>query len=276
MDKMTQESGEELVREPPLTAKEHDCIGNLLARLFYECQNAREVRGDSIAETLTHDALARLARRCRTIETHLRSLAAEEGEIAAIQERMAKAVAQAEAPWRVERIDAITPWTGALSIGYGPSKGCAHLAHTTRGFEGDGSDDDSSAQAIAQFIANAPADIDKLLSDRAALKSLAREPTEAMLNAARDWSAAKYGKPIGNDAAIGCWQAMFDARTKSLPAEEWNRAIEEAAKCAATFFGVDRHTTTHVAKAIRALKRTQDTEAGLLQARPSPTLDDWD
>lgn len=38
-----------------------------------------------------------------------------------------------------------------------------------------------------------------------------REPTEAMLIAARDWSYDKYGKPIGNDAARGCWQAMFDA-----------------------------------------------------------------
>jgi hypothetical protein len=37
-----------------------------------------------------------------------------------------------------------------------------------------------------------------------------RKPTEAMLIAARDWSYAKYGKPIGNDAAIGCWQAMID------------------------------------------------------------------
>lgn len=34
-------------------------------------------------------------------------------------------------------------------------------------------------------------------------------PTAAMLDAARDWSVAKYGKPIGNDAAIGCWQAMI-------------------------------------------------------------------
>lgn len=38
-----------------------------------------------------------------------------------------------------------------------------------------------------------------------------REPNEAMLNAARDWSYKKYGKPIGNDAAIGCWQAMLSA-----------------------------------------------------------------
>lgn len=37
------------------------------------------------------------------------------------------------------------------------------------------------------------------------------EPTEEMLVAARDWSYRKYGKPIGNDAAIGCWQAMLAA-----------------------------------------------------------------
>ena len=36
-------------------------------------------------------------------------------------------------------------------------------------------------------------------------------PTEGMLNAARDWSYAKYGKPIGNDAAIGCLAAMIRA-----------------------------------------------------------------
>lgn len=37
------------------------------------------------------------------------------------------------------------------------------------------------------------------------------EPTEEMLNAARDWSDKKYGKPIGNDAAVGCFQAMLEA-----------------------------------------------------------------
>lgn len=37
------------------------------------------------------------------------------------------------------------------------------------------------------------------------------EPNEAMLEAARDWSQGKYGKPIGNDAAKGCWKAMMDA-----------------------------------------------------------------
>lgn len=36
-------------------------------------------------------------------------------------------------------------------------------------------------------------------------------PTQAMLEAARDWSYKKFGKPIGNDAATGCWQAMLKA-----------------------------------------------------------------
>jgi len=43
-----------------------------------------------------------------------------------------------------------------------------------------------------------------------------REPTEAMLNAARDWSIAKYGIGIGNDAAVGCWRAMIAAALQSV------------------------------------------------------------
>ncbi len=43
------------------------------------------------------------------------------------------------------------------------------------------------------------------------------QPTEAMLNAARDWSVKKYGQGIGNDAAIGCWKAML-AAAPSAPA----------------------------------------------------------
>jgi hypothetical protein len=50
-----------------------------------------------------------------------------------------------------------------------------------------------------------------LSSDTALHEGGLREPTKAMLNAARDWSYGKYGKPIGNDAATGCWQAMLDA-----------------------------------------------------------------
>lgn len=52
------------------------------------------------------------------------------------------------------------------------------------------------------------------------------EPTEDMLIAARDWSANKYGKPIGNDAAIGCWKAMAAAAPlPTPPVETW--AVEE-------------------------------------------------
>lgn len=45
---------------------------------------------------------------------------------------------------------------------------------------------------------------------RAAL-SVLREPNQDMLNAARDWSFKKYGQGVGNDGAVGCWQAMIDA-----------------------------------------------------------------
>ncbi len=45
---------------------------------------------------------------------------------------------------------------------------------------------------------------------RAAIDTI-REPSEAMLNAARDWSVGRYGRGVGNDDAIGCWHAMVDA-----------------------------------------------------------------
>lgn len=50
-------------------------------------------------------------------------------------------------------------------------------------------------------------------------RAVTREPTEAMYNAARDWSAIAFGKPIGNFAARGCFQAMLDASPQSPPAE---------------------------------------------------------
>ena len=37
------------------------------------------------------------------------------------------------------------------------------------------------------------------------------EATEEQHDAARDWSHAKYGKPIGFDASRGCWTAMLAA-----------------------------------------------------------------
>lgn len=39
----------------------------------------------------------------------------------------------------------------------------------------------------------------------------AAEPTEEMLIAARNWSIKEYGIGVGNDAARGCWKAMYAA-----------------------------------------------------------------
>lgn len=40
------------------------------------------------------------------------------------------------------------------------------------------------------------------------------EATEAMNDAAREWSRTKYGKPIGSDASNGCYDCMIAARPK--------------------------------------------------------------
>ena len=42
------------------------------------------------------------------------------------------------------------------------------------------------------------------------------EPTEKMLEAARDWSIAKYGKAVGNDGATGCYRTMIAAYEKEV------------------------------------------------------------
>lgn len=39
-----------------------------------------------------------------------------------------------------------------------------------------------------------------------------KEPTQAMLDSARDWSTKKYGKAVGNDGASGCYKAMIEAQ----------------------------------------------------------------
>lgn len=54
-------------------------------------------------------------------------------------------------------------------------------------------------------------------------------PNEAMLNAARDWSHEKFGKPIGNDAATGCWQAMYTALYGAAPVSTSGRSPAEDA-----------------------------------------------
>ena len=39
-----------------------------------------------------------------------------------------------------------------------------------------------------------------------------KEPTQAMLDSARDWSTKKYGKAVGNDGASGCYKAMIEVQ----------------------------------------------------------------
>lgn len=39
-----------------------------------------------------------------------------------------------------------------------------------------------------------------------------KEPTQEMLDSARDWSVKKYGKAVGNDGASGCYKAMIEAQ----------------------------------------------------------------
>lgn len=52
---------------------------------------------------------------------------------------------------------------------------------------------------------------DAILSalSEAGLVIVPREPTEAMLLAARDWSVATIGRAVGNTGAIGCYRAML-------------------------------------------------------------------
>lgn len=54
-----------------------------------------------------------------------------------------------------------------------------------------------------------------------------RKPTEEMLNAARDWSLKKYGKPVGHDGTQGCWKAMYDAAPSSPDDDALERALRE-------------------------------------------------
>lgn len=80
-----------------------------------------------------------------------------------------------------------------------------------------------------------------------ALVAKSRAPTEEMLNAARDWSVKKFGIGIGNDAAIGCWQAMYDAaptESAAAPADsEVLRALRD---------GIPLQEPVSIGKALRA------------------------
>ena len=39
-----------------------------------------------------------------------------------------------------------------------------------------------------------------------------KEPTQTMLDSARDWSTKKYGRAVGNDGTSGCYKAMIEAQ----------------------------------------------------------------
>jgi hypothetical protein len=54
-----------------------------------------------------------------------------------------------------------------------------------------------------------------------------------MLVAARDWSHKKYGQPIGNDAAIGCFMAMIEA----APQPQDSATDEQLAAAVRAWFG---------------------------------------
>ena len=58
---------------------------------------------------------------------------------------------------------------------------------------------------LGQWVEDKDKHIEEL---KAAIKQVKALPTDKMLEAARDWSIKKYGKAIGNDAAIGCWTVM--------------------------------------------------------------------
>ena len=78
----------------------------------------------------------------------------------------------------------------------------------------DATDDELRATLAAALTAMPDALLRELVRERGWVM-VPRGPTQVMLVAARDWSHSKYGKPIGNDAAIGCWGTMLVAAEAS-------------------------------------------------------------
>lgn len=71
----------------------------------------------------------------------------------------------------------------------------------------------------APITGTADADADAILAalSAAGYAVVPREPTEAMHDAARDWSMGKYGQGIGKDASDGCYLAMLAAAEEPQP-----------------------------------------------------------
>ena len=68
------------------------------------------------------------------------------------------------------------------------------------------------AQACSRVYAALTAAI--LAMEARGYKVTGPEATEKMDIAARDWSATKFGKPIGSDASRGCWEIQHSAAPK--------------------------------------------------------------
>lgn len=53
-----------------------------------------------------------------------------------------------------------------------------------------------------------------VLNNAKAAITAMREPTDKMLDGARNWSVSKHGRGVGNVDATQCFQAMIDAALK--------------------------------------------------------------
>lgn len=91
-------------------------------------------------------------------------------------------------------------------------------------------------------------------------------PTEAMLIAARDWSAKKYGKPIGDDAARGCWNAMLAA----APAAPVKEADERLRELVLQFESRMSHMSVHCLSVYEGKTRIQHCEDLIAALREKP------
>jgi len=71
--------------------------------------------------------------------------------------------------------------------------------------------DDELAWSIGADLYRKKTDVALSAISAAGYAVVPREPTEAMHDAARDWSISKYGQGIGRDASLGCYRAMVRA-----------------------------------------------------------------
>lgn len=160
-----------------------------------------------------------------------------------------------EKAWRAIRINSITPWTDALTI-----MNSAAIAHTTRGWEGDGTECDSSAQANAAFIANAPTDIALLLSE---LSRLERE-NDALRTQLASWEAKARGDELQRtfDAALKTSEARCAAMAEAL-----KRLLSKYENCARAHGNIDAVIRDSADFAYKALSNLPTRAEALLKVK---------